>query len=132
MHMPVDTIISKEKNLIVHTLTGTMDLSVIVNTISKTLDDPEYQVGMNAIWHFCDTSEVKLSPEDLMYAAEYAGKKMDKSGKAYKLALVAEEDLSYGLTRVYEAWRSEESTATIQSFRFIDDAFAWIKSAEIK
>jgi len=131
MHMPVDTIISKEKNLIVHTLTGVMDLSVIVNTISKTLDDPEYQVGMNAIWHFCDTSKVNLSSEDLMYAAEYAGKKMDEDGKPYKLALVAEEDLSYGLTRVYEAWRSK-CPVTVQNFRFIDDAFAWIESAEIK
>lgn len=125
--MPVDTIISREKNLIVHTITDIMDLPVIVNTIAKTLKDPEYHAGMNAVWHFYDVTKVDLSSDDLMYAADYASKNIDKDGKHYKLALVAEDDLPYGLTRVYEAWSSERPV-TIQNFRSVNRALQWINS----
>lgn len=123
--MTVNTIISREKNLIVHTITDSMDLAIIVDTISRTLKDPKYQPGMNAVWHFHDVSKVNLTSTDLMFVSEYASRNIDKDGKPYKLALVAEDDLPYGLSRVYEAWSSERPV-TISNFRVLDEALEWI------
>jgi len=128
--MPVNTVIDRERNLIIHSITETMSLSVIIETISKTLNDPDYQAGMDAIWHFIDVSEVDLSSEDLMYAAEFSRKNIDKEGKAYKLALVAAEDLPFGLTRAYEAWCNERPVS-INNFRVLDDALKWINQEHV-
>ncbi len=124
--MPVNTVISIEQNLVVHTITASVDRSIIVDTISKTLKNSDYQSGMNAIWHFNDISNVNLTSEDLIFVAEYASKNIDIDGKPYKLALVAEKDLPYGLTRVYEAWSSERPV-TISNFRILEDALNWIE-----
>lgn len=125
--MSVKTIISTDKNLIQHTITDVMDLNIIINTIAETLKNPEYQAGMNAVWYFSGILKVDLTSDDLMYIAEYASKNIDIEGKPYKLALVAEDDLPYGLTRVYEAWSSERPV-TIKNFRSIDDAMIWVQS----
>ena len=127
--MPVMTDIDAEQNLVVHTITEYVDLSTLVDTISNTLKHPAYKEGMNAIWHFCHIEKMNLSSADLMFVADFASKNIDKKGEHYCLALVAEEDLAYGLTRVYEAWSSERPV-TINNFRNLDDAQKWIKIAK--
>lgn len=124
--MPVSTAINKEQNLIIHTITEYMDLSTLVGTISKTLKNPDYQPGMNAIWHFHDIDKINLSTDDLIFVADFASKNIDKNGKHYRLALVAEEDLAYGLTRIYEAWSSGRPV-TINNFRDLEDARKWVE-----
>lgn len=125
--MSVNTMINKEQNLILHTVTEYLDMSLLVETISNTLINSDYQPGMNAIWHFHDIKKMNLSSEDLMFVAEFAGKNIDKNGKHYRLALVAEEDLAFGLTRVYEAWSSGRPV-TINNFRDLDDALKWVEN----
>lgn len=124
--MSVKTSISIDKNLIQHTITDVMELTVIINTIAEMLKNPEYKAGMNAVWYFRGALKVDLTSGDLMYIAEYASKNIDIDGKPYKLALVAEDDLPYGLTRVYEAWSSERPVS-IKNFRSIDDALVWVQ-----
>ena len=125
--MSVETVINKDKNLVSHTVTDTISLSILVETISKTLKNTDYHSGMNALWHFHDLSELNISSEDLKSVAEYASKNIDEAGKHYKLALVAEEDLPYGLTRAYEAWCSGRPV-TINNFRSLDDASKWLEA----
>ena len=123
--MSVNTEISKENNLIVHTINDALSLPIIVHTIERTIESPDYRPGMNAVWHFINLKEIELTSQDLMYVAEYASKTIDEGGKAYKLALVAGDDLPFGLTRIYEAWSSDRPV-TINNFRSLDEAMEWI------
>jgi len=125
--MPVSTAINKEQNLILHTITEYMDLSTLVETISETLKNPDYQPGMNAIWHFHDIDKMNLSSDDLMFVVDFASKNIDKNGKHYRLALVAEEDLAYGLSRIYEAWCSDRPII-INNFRNLENAWKWVEA----
>ncbi len=125
--MPVTSEIDTEHNLIVHTVTEYMDMSILVNTISETLKNPAYKAGMNAIWHFDHIDNMNISSSDLMFVADFASKNIDTAGEHYCLALVAEEDLAFGLTRVYEAWSSERPV-TISNFRNLEDARKWIQT----
>jgi len=126
--MSVNTTINKEQNLVLHTITEYLDMSLLVETISTTLKSDDYEPGMNALWHFHDIKKMKLSSEELMFVAEFATKSIDKNGKHYRLALVAEEDLAFGLSRVYEAWSSDRPV-TINNFRKLESALKWIASA---
>lgn len=127
--MPVNTVISPEQNLIIHTITDSMDLPLLIDTISLTLKNPNYKVGMNAVWHFHHVAEINLSSNDLIFVADFASKNIDKDGKPYQLALVAADDLPYGLSRVYEAWSSERPV-TIKNFRALDEAMKWINTRQ--
>lgn len=123
--MSVNTKIYKDKNLVVHTISELLTLTVIVRTIEKTVEDPDYLPGMNAVWHFVNLKKVDITSQDLMYVAKYASEAIDEGGKEYKLALVAGDDLPFGLTRLYEAWSSDRPVI-IQNFRDLDEAMLWI------
>jgi len=49
----------------------------------------------------------------------------------FKTAIVAPEDLSYGLSKLYESY-SEHSPETIMVFREAKDALEWLGVPELK
>lgn len=124
--MAVNTEIDEKRNLLIHHFSGSVSLQTLMKTIENTLTNPKYRVGMNAIWVCDDGTKVNLSSEDTQKVSEYARKVFDKKGMSYKLALVASDDLPYGMTRVYEGW-SNDRPITINIFRQLDEAFAWIE-----
>lgn len=123
--MAVNTEILEENNLVIYHVSDYVSLPIIVKSIESTLLNRKYHAGMNSIWHFEDHVTVDVSSKDLMHVAEYARMTIDQAGVKYKLALVASEDLPYGMTRIYEAWSSDRPV-TINNFRKLDDAFDWI------
>jgi len=124
--MAVNTKIDEAKNLVIHHFSESVSLQTITKTIENTLTNPKYRTGMNAIWVCDDDTEVDISSEDAQKVSDYARKAFDKEGISYKLALVANEDLAYGMLRVYEGW-SNDRAITINIFRKLDEAFAWIE-----
>lgn len=82
-------------------------------------------MGMDAIWVIETGSDLDVSSEDTQIISDYARKAFDQSGISYKLALVANDDFAYGMTRVYEGW-SNDRPIKINTFRKIEDALNWI------
>ena len=124
--MTVYTEVDEKKNLIIHHLKESISVHTITETIENTLANPKYKMGMNAIWIFEQGTDVDMSSKDAQNISEYARKAFDKSGVSYKLALVASDDFAYGMTRVYEGW-SNDRPVTINTFRKLDEALAWIE-----
>ena len=75
----------------------------------------DFSVGWNA-----PTEEIKQ-------IAEYAGKLIASS--ATRVALLAPEDLSYGLARMYQAYQDTENKAPdFKVFRSREEALSWLFS----
>jgi hypothetical protein len=124
--MAVNTEIDVTKNLIIHHFSEKVSLPTLTTTIENTLADPKYRLGMDAIWICEDGTEIDMTSEDTQKISELARQSFDKEGISYKLALVASDDLAYGMTRVYEGW-SNDREIKINTFRKLDEAFAWIE-----
>jgi len=125
--MAICTEVDVSKNLMVHTFTENVSLSSIVETIDATLVHPLYTPGMNMMWFCEDGVDVDVNTDDPINISNYARKIFDQFGKGYKVALVANDDLAYGMLRAYQSW-SDDRPNDIQVFRKKDDAYAWLRS----
>jgi hypothetical protein len=75
------------------------------------------------LWDLSD-SGWDLTSEELGEVADYAKTKLLLPSK---IAFVAPEDLSYGLSRVYEAFRAQDGLQ-IEIFRTEEKALNWLKN----
>ena len=124
--MTVSTEVDEKRNLIIHHFSEYVNLESILKTIGNTISNPKYYPGMNAIWVCDDGAKVNMNSEEARKVSEFARNAFDKSGKSYKLALVANDDLAYGMNRVYEGW-SNDRPITINTFRKIEQAINWME-----
>ena len=125
--MTVITKINTKENIIIHRFSEVVSLFILTETIRKTIANSEYRAGMNAIWVCEDDTKIDMCSEDAKKLSDIARQAFDKEGKKYRLALVGSSDLAYGMNRVYEGW-SNDRPVSINSFRELDSALAWIKS----
>jgi len=125
-YMAVNTEIDVTKNLIIHHFSENVSLPALTATIENTLSNPKYRAGMDAIWICEDGTEIDMTSDDTQKISNFARQAFDKDGISYKLALVASDDLAYGMTRVYEGW-SNDRDIKINTFRKLDEALVWIE-----
>jgi hypothetical protein len=74
------------------------------------------------LWHLEEGWD--LSPSQIQEFANYA---KSKSTEEVRLAVVTTEDLSYGLTRMFQAYRQEEHFDQ-QNFTTESEALCWLKT----
>ena len=67
---------------------------------------------------------VNLTQENIMELAEYAKSNLPETTRA---AVVASDDLSFGVSREYEVYRETESLET-RVFRVYEEALKWLQS----
>ena len=123
--MTVSTEVDEKRDLIIHHFSESVNLESILKTIENAVNHPQYHPAMNAIWVCDDGTEVNMTSEEARKVSEFARKAFDKEGASYKLALVANDDLAYGMNRVYEGW-SNDRPITINTFRKIEQALNWM------
>lgn len=123
--MTVSTKFDEAKNLVIHHFSESVTLQLFLTTIENTINNPGYKAGMNTICICAEGTIIDITAEETRKVSEYARKKFDRNGVSYKLALVASDDLAYGMNRVYEGW-SNDRPIVINTFREVEQAFNWI------
>lgn len=74
------------------------------------------------LWHLEEGWD--LSPSQIQKLASYT---KSKSTEEIRLAVVTTEDLSYGLTRMFQAYRQEEHF-DLHNFTTESEAICWLKA----
>ena len=123
--MTVSTEVDEKRDLIIHHFSESVNLESILKTIENAVNHPQYHSGMDAIWVCDEGTTVNMTSEETRKVSEFARKAFDKEGTSYKLALVANDDLAYGMSRVYDGW-SNDRPITINTFRKIEQALNWM------
>ena len=110
-----------EKQGILHIcITGEPTPEDLVNILQKIQKNSQYTHRLR-LWDF-QNSTFHLAKEDLEKVAAQAA---TADGVPGKVALLVEEDLSFGVGRMYEAYRSSAATE-VEVFREESDAIAWL------
>lgn len=78
------------------------------------------------LWDF--TCGMDISFDDIQIIADYAKSLHLETGK---IAVVAPEDLTYGLIRVFHAFRGEADRIQYEVFRSEQEAREWLKSESL-
>jgi hypothetical protein len=126
--VPVDYRIDHDRRLVHVTASGVITPEVLFGYQKEAWSDPAI-VGYDELVDMSLVESVEApSPSNVSALAGYSAK-MDTSAKSTKLAIVAADDLLFGLGRMYQAYREmkPESKKEVAVFRTMPDALAWLE-----
>jgi hypothetical protein len=121
--MPITSHIDKAKDLTVFTVTDVLSFDKVMPVIKTFYDgDPTKHV----LWDLIDTTDVQITSEEVEtivnFGPRYEGKRA--SGKT---AFVAQKDIFFGLSRMFEIQSSiRKAPYPIMVFRSRDEAYQWL------
>lgn len=123
--MPVKTTINKEKGIIYRLVTGNITIDELIFDYKETLKHPDYVPGYNTIDHLQVKSAPDISAADLNKIVDYLRSTMNIRGQGWKSAIVADSDLAFGMSRMYEQL-ADQLPYEIMVFRTLEEAEKWL------
>ena len=122
--MDITTEINREKNLRIHKIDGLIDIGELKTMLAAYYSSPDYDPNMNAIWDLTNADTSAVTSHDVSSLAELVKQHWGKT--ASKAALVANKDLNFGLSRMYESLVSDGESHNVMVFKEIADALNWL------
>lgn len=124
--MTSSTHVDRERQLIIHRLSGPVSLTAATKTYGAALDAEGFRKGMSVIW---DLRRADLTPagsfETISALAEHVREGVARRGRDYRTALVVSRDVDFGLSRMLIALFSD-IPLNIRVFRSMDRAGEWV------
>jgi hypothetical protein len=125
--MPITYHIYHDQRLVVVTPDGVLSDADVFNYQKEVWSRPETK-GYNEFIDMTGVSQIDfVSADRVNYLAEISGR-MDSPESPSKLAILATSEVSYGLGRMYEAYRNmtKPGTKVVRVFRTRQEALQWL------
>ena len=123
----IETIVDEKQNLTIHKCSGNLTEQEILDTIHSFYDgDPT----LYTLWDFTNASMSGISPRAItkMFALI---QKLGPGRRGGKTAVVAPEDLEYGMARMFQIMSDvNDFPFKIKVFRYFGDASQWLLGKE--
>ena len=123
--MTVDTIIDETINVVIHTVYGKIGPDDVKHILNGLVQNPSFDKNMNVVWDFQAISDMVFSTQELKRIVSHTEAYLEHRNSGYKLALVAKDDLLFGLGRMFMAY-CEHLPIKIIVVRSLADALAWV------
>jgi hypothetical protein len=115
-----------ERGLRVHRFFGRITFHDLLATMAEGgVAEPD-RSGRNALWDFTQAFPA-VSPEELERLADLAGQ-LPGGAACPQAAIVAADDLAFGLARVYSGRVNSKSAGEVRIFRTREEALQWVAS----
>ena len=124
--MPVKNQIDLENNLIVRTVSGRLTTAEVLNAFNGSLNDKNFVKDMHVIWDVSKADVRQVSADAINTIVEHIKAHLNNRGSNYKIAIVAPEDLNFGISRMFATYGSD-LPVSIGIHRDIDDAYRWLE-----
>jgi hypothetical protein len=127
--MPIAYTVDRENRIVFASPYGTLTKNDMFRYQVEVWRDPGV-AGYNECIDMTGVKDLEGgSSDDMMALAEFSAS-MDNRGNPSKLAIIAEQDLFFGLGRMYEAYRAMQRIVTkrVRVFRTREEAMEWLKS----
>ena len=104
---------------VITTFSGTLANKDVGQLKDKISEDPEFNPAFNHLVDLRKVTDIQLSSGNIQ---AMASARIFKSTS--KTAFIVDGDLQYGVSRIFKAWRDNDSTMEV--FRSIDDGVVWL------
>jgi hypothetical protein len=121
--MPITFRIDKESGIVYTTINGRTNTDEIVESLENLLNNPDFKPGLNGIADLRN-SEMDTFSADVKRIAGLMIEYRNKIGPS-KTAVVISKDVTFGMTRVFQAF-SEQSSIETAIFRDMEEALRWL------
>lgn len=125
--MPVTFRIDKEAGIVYTVIEGAVDTDELLKELDTLIKQPDFRPGLNGITDL-RKSEMDTFTDDVQRVAEFFIKHREQVG-ASKTAIVLSGFVTYGMTRMFQAFADDSSVET-QIFQDMDEALEWIESGK--
>lgn len=125
----ITTRIDKEMNLIVHVVKGELRITDVIRKITFTMSDPDFVCGMDVIWDVSDATMTHVTVKDMFILVNFMAKNILKRGSGFKLAIIANTDLEFGLAKMYTGY-GKFLPFMKNVFRTFHEGLVWIQESK--
>lgn len=115
------------KKLRIHTVTGKLNLDLLVKKLQEIYNRSDFQPDINSIWDLRGADVSSFSFEDIIQLREFVSGHWGISGDS-KSALVVAQEVDFGLGRMYASLLESKTPNKINIFRDIEEAYKWISA----
>jgi len=129
--MPIEVKIFKEDQLLLSSFVQEVTNYEMISSYEKLMKTNEFFTVNKELVDMRDCSLADISKEAFLSLSSLVESYLNEKYLDFKTAIVAPEDLSYGLSKLYESY-SEHSPETIMVFREAKDALEWLGVPELK
>ncbi|WP_028585790.1 hypothetical protein [Desulfogranum mediterraneum] len=120
---------NQEKNFVRIVLSGAMNANALTYACDAALADPGYRLWLNRIWDVRAVDLTAVSTAEVQMLSSYLYDRPDGINLV-KVALVAEEPLTFGLARVFATLSATASRNEVMPFRSLTEAETWVCAEE--
>lgn len=104
---------------------GEISDAELLPSYKKLYENKIWKPGFNEIVDVRNAQVKSVTSKGLLQLSDLVKSYVKEKGIEFKTAIIAPEDLQFGLSRVYEAI-SHESPEEIMVFRDLNNAFDWL------
>ena len=124
--MPISFQVEEEKDLTVFKVTGALRFDEVMAAVqSFYADNPTKHV----LWDLLGITDIQLTSEEVEQIASYQPR-YDGEREPGKTAFVAQKDLLFGLSRMFELQsEGQHAPYPVMVFRSLDEAFRWFEES---
>jgi hypothetical protein len=119
--MPAFYKIDKERKLVMSTGSGVLTLTDALVHQERLLGDPDFSPDFSQLLDFTHVARVELSAEEIRRLAQTTVFSANS-----RRAFVVDNDLKFGLARMFAVFRETLGENGIRVFRNLDDALDWL------
>ena len=123
--MPALYKIDKERRLVMSTGWGVLTLADSLAHQRKLLKDPDFDPSYSQLLDVTHVTDVDLSIEDIRGLAVTKVFSADS-----RRAILVNNDLQFGLSRMFEVFREGMGETGIRVFRNLEEALEWILATD--
>jgi len=121
--MPISSKIDLDNDIMIFTATGKMTFDEAMLEVKKFYDQPT----KNVMWDLRNVSDLKFSTEEVIELAGFDQRAESSSRIDGKTAIVASQDLIYGLGRMFQSLSEFNAVPfAVMIFRSMEEAREWL------
>ncbi len=117
--------IDKDRRIVMSSASGVLRIEDILGHQERLLNDPDFDPSFSQLLDFSQCIRFDLTPDDVRLAA-----RKNIFSPHSRRALVVNNDVQYGLARMFEIHRNLAGEVGIRVFRSIDEALGWVLSMD--
>ena len=127
--MPISYRIDQQRNLVRTAASGILTDEDVLGHKRALMADPEFRAGMRELSDVRAIDELRVTPAGVRSMVALDGASAGKLA-AYRLAIVASENATFGMARMYQLM-TEENVQHVGVFRNLTEAAAWLGVASV-
>lgn len=122
--MAIQYHIDKMAKMVYVDFTGKVEDQTLMQNLTQIFADPDFEVGMDILCDYRKVSQFDVSSLGMRGSAGLMTR-IEGAGSSWKMAMVAPQDVVYGMARMYQAFRAG-SPEDVMVFREILEARHWL------